>query len=1104
VNDLEQPAFGGQLMPINLSDGSANAPSGASQFSTLLNGYAARPAWNVAGVDYAVGYAAGTVLKDPMTAALPAGVTRDAANHTFLITGNNVVLSGWDFSLEGGWQVMATNANNPIISNNYFKIGANGLQPISLLGVPNGYTGQGATIVNNVIDGNNVDIGGQALIATSRGGTFVIQYNLIQNSGCDLIDAGADTLASGVVTTYDVRYNVLKNAGQQTSGHPDWFQTFANNHYNNITIDYNTVIQTGYPPGGGSQGFTLDGNANAPLATFDGGSVSNNTIIVTSTPVGATGYAMRFSTDLINGTFTVANNYIDASGLSNGGINYDIRQSIAGGPYHGTIKSFGDVNMVTGAVIAPNGFENNTTAVNPPPSGVVAPTIALFTTDSGVAGDHITNDSTLTLSGNAVANSTVNIFDGGKLLNSVVATASGAWSYTTTTLTNGAHSFTATDMVSGVTSAASGALSVTVDTAAPAAPVIIGNTIVNTNTVQLTGTAEANSKVTVFDGATALGTATANASGAWSYTTGPLSAGPNAFTARAADAAGNTSAASSALTVTVTAPSGTVTPPSGVGAPTIASFTTDSGVAGDHITNDSTLTLSGSAVANSTVNIFDGGKLLNSVVATASGAWSYTTGTMANGSHSFTATDTVSGVTSAASGALNVTVDTAAPAAPVITGDTIVNTNRVQLTGTAEANSKVTVFDGATALGTATADASGAWSYTTGPLSTGPNAFTATAADVAGNTSAVSQLYDPIVGGTVIEGKGAISLTQVGDQYYLDASTGAIPPTLKISGIDHLANMAGIAGQWTPIAAETTATGYEVAWKGVGTNQYTVMNTDNNGNYVSSIGVVSGNSNALMSLENSFHQDLNGDGHIGVSGTGGTGGTGGTVIESNGATSLTQVGDQYYLYDSKGVGPSLKISGVDHLASAAGIAGMGAPIAAEKTATGYEVAWKATGTDQYTIWNTDNNGNYVSSIGVVSGNSPILQAFENSFHQDLNGDGRISPPATVLDGHLGNQTLTAAGGPTVLVGGPRDTLNGGAGADMFVFPQNFGAETVKNFTPGTDALVFSQAMFANVAAVLADAHQVGSNVVIAHDPQNVVTLQNLQLTNLHASDIHIL
>ena len=109
----------------------------------------------------------------------------------------------------------------------------------------------------------------------------------------------------------------------------------------------------------------------------------------------------------------------------------------------------------------------------------------------------------------------------------------------------------------------------------------------------------------------------------------------------------------------------------------------------------------------------------------------------------------------------------------------------------------------------------------------------------------------------------------------------------------------------------------------------------------------------------------------------------------------------------------------------------------------------------------------------------------------------------MLDGHLGNQTLTATAGPSVLIGGPK-TLFGGPSADVFVFPQNFGADTVKNFTPGTDQLLFSQSMFANVAAVLSDAHQVGSNVVIAHDPQNVVTLQNTQLNTLHASDIHII
>ena len=76
------------------------------------------------------------------------------------------------------------------------------------------------------------------------------------------------------------------------------------------------------------------------------------------------------------------------------------------------------------------------------------------------------------------------------------------------------------------------------------------------------------------------------------------------------------------------------------GVPTIASFSTDSGTVGDGITNDNTLTLTGTAVANSTVKVYDGATLLGTATANGSGAWSYTTGTLANGSHSFTATDT--------------------------------------------------------------------------------------------------------------------------------------------------------------------------------------------------------------------------------------------------------------------------------------------------------------------------------------------------------------------------------------------------------------------------------------------------------------------------------
>jgi hypothetical protein len=111
-------------------------------------------------------------------------------------------------------------------------------------------------------------------------------------------------------------------------------------------------------------------------------------------------------------------------------------------------------------------------------------------------------------------------------------------------------------------------------------------------------------------------------------------------------------------------------------APTISSFSSDSGTVGDHITNDNTLSLNGTASANSTVNIFDGTKQLGTVTANASGAWSYTTGTLLDAIHSFTATATdAAGNVSAASTALVVTVipltiDTVPPAPPVRgTGD---------------------------------------------------------------------------------------------------------------------------------------------------------------------------------------------------------------------------------------------------------------------------------------------------------------------------------------------------------------------------------------------------------------------------------------------------
>ena len=201
------------------------------------------------------------------------------------------------------------------------------------------------------------------------------------------------------------------------------------------------------------------------------------------------------------------------------------------------------------------------------PPGV--PIITSFSPDSGAAGDDITNATVLTLTGAAVASSTVNVYDGSTLLGTAAATSSGTWSFTTATLANGTHTFTATDTVSGTTSGASPAFAVTVDTVPPAAPVISGDTLnsnlfAGTAGVTLTGTAAVSStdpvvSVAVYEGTTELGTAPVNASGAWSFTTPTLANGSYSFTAKATDAAGNISTSSSPFSATVAVPPNLVT-----------------------------------------------------------------------------------------------------------------------------------------------------------------------------------------------------------------------------------------------------------------------------------------------------------------------------------------------------------------------------------------------------------------------------------------------------------------------------------------------------------------------------------------------------------------
>lgn len=396
---------------------------------------------------------------------------------------------------------------------------------------------------------------------------------------------------------------------------------------------------------------------------------------------------------------------------------------------------------------------------------------------------------------------------------------------------------------------------------APLAPTIIASSSdsaglasgsTNVNHVTLSGTATAGVTVEIFDGNSQIGTAVASSSGTWSFATASLADGSHALTAEAVDAAGNVSTASSAIHLIVD----TVTPAT----PAITTFSPDSNISGDGITNANHITLNGAAEAGSTVKIFDGSTQIGTATTSAMGAWSYTTSTLADGTHFFNASaQDAAGNISASSASLKVVVDTVAPDVPIVKADVPASGSSVNVSGSAEAGAIVRLYEGATLLGTGIAASDGTWTINSGTLADGAHAFSATATDAAGNLSPSSSILDSIVG-TVVESTGTTTLIRAGTNYYL-ADSGA-DLLLKYSGS---AVQVGQFGTGTPIAAEKTAAGYDVAWKVSGADQYFVWNVDNSGNFVSNLtGVVSGGSSTLESLETVFHQDLNGDGTTGV------------------------------------------------------------------------------------------------------------------------------------------------------------------------------------------------------------------------------------------------
>ena len=282
--------------------------------------------------------------------------------------------------------------------------------------------------------------------------------------------------------------------------------------------------------------------------------------------------------------------------------------------------------------------------------------------------------------------------------------------------------------------------------------IVDGGTTTETS-VTLTGTAPANLGVEVLDGDVSKGKPIANASGQWTLPVSGLDVGAHVMTAKALYGENEVSVARG------------FTVAEELVAPTISSVKSASGdeIPDGGTTDETSVTVTGTAEAGLQVELFDGTTSKAEVTADAGGQWSRTITDLAVGAHAFKAI-ALDG-SGSESAVHRFTIE--ALAAPTISsvkgasGDEIpaggtTDETSVTVTGTAEAERQVELLDGTTSKGEVTANASGQWSLTISGLTVAAHAIKAKALYGNSSESAVRRFtIVPLAPPTISSVKGA-------------------------------------------------------------------------------------------------------------------------------------------------------------------------------------------------------------------------------------------------------------------------------------------------------------------------------------------------------------
>lgn len=540
---------------------------------------------------------------------------------------------------------------------------------------------------------------------------------------------------------------------------------------------------------------TLSVVQSAPIVTLNAPGIINL--------ANATAYPVSGSCQSVAGTVTVSvGSVVVATACTSGAFSTSVN-----------VAALADAASVTVSASQTN-FAGTGTTSRQTSKDTIAPASPAFTSP---ADGSFLNTATPTIAGTAEPGSTVRVIVAGVTICTALTQGNGVWTCLTSSLADGARALTttATDPA-GNTSPVSGPRTITIDTVAPAAPVISSppsSPPVGPNPT-ISGTAEPFASVTVTEGAGTVCMVTANNLGQWSCPT-TFTPSTRTISATQRDRAGNVSppapnhtftianvptvtlatppaiAAANAgayvVSGTCTTAAGTVTlnvggivasAPCTAGAfsstlnasglmdgPAIAvsaSQTNATGTGTDARTtlkdtvppstpsiatpadattiNTATPTITGTGEAGSSLVVRRGGVTVCTATVPANGVWSCVAQALPEGTVTLvaTATDAV-GNASAASPARTFTVDTVAPAPPVITNPAAGATVGIDptLAGTAEPNATVSVSEGPVLVCSVTASSTGQWSCPTS-YQPGTRTITATQRDVAGNVSSPS------------------------------------------------------------------------------------------------------------------------------------------------------------------------------------------------------------------------------------------------------------------------------------------------------------------------------------------------------------------------------